>query len=205
MKKTFQLAMILTCALVLGSGLATAQQKAPPRPQDASVFGETIEVRVVNIEVVVTDKDGNRVAGLKPSDFRLKVDGKEVPIGYFSEILGGQSVAPPPAPGQTAAATAQVPGVEPGGAIGTSYLVFVDDYFSNEVRRNEVLRSLKDDLSRLGPEDRMAIVAYDGGRLSMVSNWSQSQAQLARAFDQAMGRPARGLDRVSELQRFQHD
>ena len=205
MKKMFQLAVFLTCALVLGSGLAAAQQKAPSRPQDTSVFGETIEVRVVNIEVVVTDKDGNRVAGLKPTDFRLKVDGKEVPIGYFSEILGGQSVAPPPAPGQTAAATAQVPGVEPGGAIGTSYLVFVDDYFSNEIRRNEVLRSLKDDLSRLGPEDRMAIVSYDGGRLSMVSNWSQSQAQLARAFDQAMGRPARGLDRVSELQRFQHD
>jgi VWFA-related protein len=51
----------------------------------------------------------------------------------------------------------------------------------------------------------MAIVAYDGGRLAMVSNWSQSQAALARAFDQAMARHARGLDRIVELKRFSSD
>src|ERR1700681_3282569 len=105
----------LSCALALASGLALAQQKTPPRPQDAPVFGETVEVRVVNVEVVVTDKDDNRVSGLKPGDFRLKVDGKPVPVDYFSEILGGQSVAPPAAAAGTAPATAAVPGVEPGG------------------------------------------------------------------------------------------
>ncbi|HSS48810.1 MAG TPA: VWA domain-containing protein [Thermoanaerobaculia bacterium] len=204
MKRVLLTIASLSCALVLGFGSVLAQPKTPPRSPE-TVFGETVEVRVVNIEVVVTDKDGNRVAGLKPGDFRLKVNGKPVPVDYFSEILGGQSVAPPAAAGGRAAAAPAVPGVEPGTAIGTSYLVFIDDYFSTEVRRNEVLKSLKNDLSRLGPEDRMAIVAYDGGRLTMVSNWSQSQAQLARAFDQAVGRPARGLDRVTELQRFQHD
>jgi VWFA-related protein len=196
-------AVSLSCALALGSGLALAQQKTPPRPQETSIFGETVEVRVVNVEVVVTDKDGNRVSDLKPSDFRLKIDGKPVPVEYFSEILGGQSVAPPAAAGGTA--TAAVPGVEPGGAVGTSYLVFIDDYFPLQIRRNEVLKSLKDDLGRLGPEDRMAIVAYDGGRLALISNWSQSQAALARAFDQAMARPARGLDRATELKRFGSD
>jgi len=204
MKSLFLPAVLLSCALALGSGLALAQQKTPPRSQETSVFGETVEVRVVNVEVVVTDKSGNRVNGLQPGDFRLKVDGKEVPVSYFSEILGGQAVAPPAAPGGTAAASA-VPGVGPGGAVGTSYLVFVDDYFPTEIRRNEVLKSLKNDLARLGPEDRMAIVAYDGGRLALVSNWSQSQAELARAFDQAMARPAHGLDRIVELRRFGSD
>ncbi|MFY9819837.1 MAG: VWA domain-containing protein [Thermoanaerobaculia bacterium] len=203
MKRAFLPTASLACVLALGSGLAWAQQKTPARPQEETVFGETVEVRVVNVEVVVTDKDGNRVSGLKPGDFRLKVDGKPVSVDYFSEILGGQSVAPPAAPGGTAAAT--VPGVEPGHAVGTSYLVFIDDYFPLAVRRNEVLKSLKDDLSRLGPEDRMAIVAYDGGRLAMISNWSQSQAELARAFDQAMARPARGFDRVTEFNRFGSD
>jgi VWFA-related protein len=203
MKRVFLPAVSLSCALALGSSFALAQQKTPPRTQDTSVFGETVEVRVVNVEVVVTDKDGNRVSGLKPGDFHLKVDGKEVPVSYFSEILGGQSVAAPAAAGSTAAAG--VPGVEPGGAVGTSYLVFIDDYFPTEIRRNEVLKSLKNDLARLGPVDQMAIVAYDGGRLALVSNWSQSQAELARAFDQAMARPARGLDRIVELKRFSSD
>jgi VWFA-related protein len=192
MKKVFVPTLSLACVLTLGAGLL-AQQKTPARPQEEPVFGASVDVRVVNVEVVVTDKDGNRVSGLKPSDFHLKVDGKPVPVDYFSEILGGQSVAPP---------VKAVPGVEPGGAVGTSYLVFIDDYFPIQIRRNEVLKSLKDDLGRLGPEDRMAIVAYDGGRLSLISNWSQSQADLARAFDKAMARPTHGLDRVTEFNRL---
>jgi VWFA-related protein len=204
-------AVCLVGAVALGSAPALAQpqqQKRPPQSQESPVFGETVDVRVVNVEVVVTDKDGNRVTGLKPGDFRLRVDGKEVPVTYFSEISGGQAVAPPAAPaaaGGAPAVASAVPGVEPGGAVGTSYLVFVDDFFPTEIRRNEVLKSLKNDLARLGPEDRMAIVAYDGGHLTMVSNWSQSQAELARAFDQAMARPARGLDRITEFNAFQHD
>ncbi len=202
MKSVFVPVVSLTCALALGSGLVVAQQTTPPRPQEEPVFGTSVDVRVVNVEVVVTDKDGNRVGGLKPGDFHLKVDGKQVPVDYFSEILGGQSVAPPAAPGDKAPVTSAVPGVEPGGAVGTSYLVFIDDYFPIEIRRNEVLKSLKNDLARLGPEDRMAIVAYDGGRLTLLSNWSQSKADLASAFDKAMARPARGLDRATELNRL---
>ncbi|HEX4964414.1 MAG TPA: VWA domain-containing protein [Thermoanaerobaculia bacterium] len=204
MKKSALSALCLAWAV---AGLpALAQQKKPPQAPEPPVFGETLEVRVVNVEVVVTDKDGNRVTGLKPGDFKLKVDGKDVPVTYFTEVAGGQSVAPPAAAeGAPAPATAAVPGVEPGGGVGTSYLVFIDDYFSTEVKRNEILRSLKSDLARLGPEDRMAIVTYDGGRLAMISNWSQSQAQLARAFDDAMGRRPRGLDRIVEYQRFAHD
>ncbi|MEA2604877.1 MAG: hypothetical protein QOF89_5869 [Acidobacteriota bacterium] len=203
MKSVYLSAVCLAFATVLGSGVGEAQQKTPPA-QESSVFGETIDVRVVNVEVVVTDKDGNRVTGLKPGDFRLKVDGKEMPVTYFSEVLGGRSVSPA-AEGDQAPAVAAAPAVEPGGMVGTSYLVFVDDLFPTKIRRDEVLKALKGDLARLGPEDRMAIVAFDGGRLTMVSNWSQSQNQLERAFDEAMTRPARGLDRTVEFQRFQHD
>jgi len=202
MKKVLAPAVSLACALALGSGFVLAQQKTPPRPQEEPVFGASVDVRVVNVEVVVTDKDGNRVSGLKPGDFRLKVDGKQVPVDYFSEILGGQSVAPPAKAGETAPVASAVPGVEPGGTVGTSYLVFIDDYFPIQIRRNEVLKSLKDDLAHLGPEDRMAIVAYDGGRLSMISTWSQSQTELASAFDKAMARPTHGLDRVTEFKRL---
>src|SRR5579864_1876227 len=56
-----------------------AASKAPvPVPPPGPLFGETIEVRVVNVEAVVTDKKGNRVPDLKPEDFRLKVDGKPI-------------------------------------------------------------------------------------------------------------------------------
>ena len=164
--------------------------------EEPSIFGEEIDVRVINVEVVVTDGKGNRVTDLKPGDFRLKVDGKAVPIEYFTEIQEGQAVAAP-AP-ETPETVAAGPAVEPGAPVGTHYLVFVDDYFLIASRRNDVLRSLQKDLAGLGPGDRMSILAWDGGRLSRLADWTGSREELAKAFDQAMARPTRGQDRVVE-------
>lgn len=177
--------------------LAWQQQPAENPP---SLFGEQIDVRVVNVEVVVTDRQGNRVQNLTPADFRLKVDGKVVPVEYFSEVRGGQAIA---AAGTEAEAPVPgLPSLAPGSPVGTSYVVFIDNVFSIGARRNEVLRTLKDDLARLGPEDRMAIVSYDGG-VEMLSTWSNSERDLSRAIDKAMGMPSYGAQRLAELRMFE--
>lgn len=187
----------LACsALILALSLSAAAQSSPPSSEP---FGEVIDVRVVNVEVVVTDKDGRRVTGLKPADFRLRVDGKDVPVEFFTEVQDRQAVAP--AGQEAAAAPAAPPGdtAAPGSAVGTWYLVFVDDFFAQAPHRNQVLETLRNDLSRLGPADRMAVVAFDGGRLEMLSPWTGSANDLSRAFSNAMARPARGPLRETEL------
>ncbi len=186
--------------LLLGAALAAAAQ-APPAagPQQVEAFGEVIEVRVVNLEVVVTDREGNRVHGLKRGDFRLLDGERELPIDYFTEVREGQAIAPPePAAGSRFEAAA-VPELVPGEPVGTSFLVFVDDLFSLRSRRNEVLRGLKEDVARMGPEDRMAVVAFDGRRLERLAPWTGSRQELARALDQAAERRAHGLQRAGEL------
>ena len=50
----FALTTVAACALAL-AGLAPLAAKAPPAPIAASPYGEEIDVRVVNVEVVVTD------------------------------------------------------------------------------------------------------------------------------------------------------
>ncbi len=183
--------------------LAVMVPAAPTGAQEppASVFGEQIDVRVVNVEAVVTDRQGNRVQGLRPEDFRLKVDGKVVPVEYFNEVRGGQAIALESGGGE--GAVQGLPSLAPGSPVGTSYLVFVDNFFALITRRNEVLKSLKEQLSRLGPEDRMAIVVYDGGGVEMLSSWSNSSRQLEKAIDEAIRRPAQGLARRAELQSFE--
>ena len=153
--------------------------QSPPPP----VFGEVVEVRVVNLEVVVEDRAGNRVRNLPPDAFRLRVDGEETPIDFFTEIADGRAADS----GSVGARVA------PGAPVGTSYLVFIDEYFSVRRDRDRVLEGISRELSRLSREDRMAIVAYDGQRLDMISNWSQSPADLQRALQAAMERPSRGL------------
>jgi VWFA-related protein len=187
-----------TTSATVPTGAAAAAAAGRQQPT-GPMFGETIEVRVVNVEAVVTDKRGNRVPDLKPQDFRLKVDGKAIKIDYFNEVRGGQAIAPEPGAAQTIPG---LPDLAPGSPVGTSYLVFIDDYFSLTPRRDEVLRSLRDDLVRLGPEDRMALVAYDGKRLNLLSSWSSSSRELARAIEREIETPAHGLEREAELRNF---
>jgi VWFA-related protein len=156
-------------------------------------------VRVVNVEAVVTDKSGNRVPDLTAADFRLKVDGKPANIEFFSEVRGGQAIAIEPG---TVASVPGLPDLAPGSPVGTSYLVFIDDFFAIAPHRNEVLKSLKEDLTRLGPEDRMALVAFDGVHLNMLSSWSSSVRDLGRAIDIELGNQAHGLERQAELRSF---
>src|SRR4051794_38137392 len=186
--------------------LAAAGVRAQDTPPS---FGESIDVRVVNVEAVGTDRQGNRVSGLKPEDFPLRVDGREVPVEYFSEIRDGEALAATPEAAaqsqeaKTAGGAAGQGGAE--GRGGTYYLLYVDDFFSTPAQRDAVLAALKKDLGHLGPDDRMAVVAYDGGRLTMISNWSGSLADLGRALDQAMARRTTGLMRRAERTRSDND
>lgn len=171
---------------------------APVRAQapEPGVFSEVIDVRVVNLEVVVTEK-GTRVTGLQPEDFLLTVDGEEVPIEYFTEVHGGTAVVRGDEVSQST-----VPALAPGQPVGTSYLLFIDDYFSTAPQRNQVLRRMIEQLPHLAPEDRMAVVAYDGKHVEMLTTWSQSVETLTRVLEGALDRPSFGLRVMNELRSF---
>lgn len=164
----------------------------PPVSTNPPMFSEVVDVRVVNLEVVVTDKKGNRVTGLLPQDFELRVDDRVVPIGYFSEVRDRASAA--------RASEGAVPALAAEGPLRTSFLVFVDEFFSLTQDRDRVLERLRLQLDRLGPEDRMAIVRYDGHDLEMLTSWTGERERLDAALRAAQGRPSMGLQRSSELQ-----
>ena len=158
---------------------------AVPAQTQEETFGESIDVRVVNVEAVVTDRKGNLVTGLTAGDFRLLVDGAEVPVDYFTEVAEG--VALPAPPGASSAAPA------PAGPVGRSYLVFVDESVVLASDRDLVIEELERDLDRLGPGDRMAVVAFDGTQLHRLADWTGDRAALAAAFKEARRRPALGI------------
>lgn len=163
------------------------------------MFTETIDVRVVNLEVVVEDKDGNRVEGLQASDFELRVDGEPVAVEYFTEVRGGTAMARTGAtPGD---ATRAVPALEAGGTVGASFLVFVDEYFTIAKDRDRVLDRLIEELPRLGARDRIAAVAFNGRDLDLLSSWTADLPAMAETLRQAKNRPTYGLQRVAELRR----
>ena len=74
MKRVFHLAPPL--ALLLAAGLAA---------QPGETFVDTIDVQVVEVDAVVTDRRGRPVSGLKREDFELFVDWQLVEIANFYE------------------------------------------------------------------------------------------------------------------------
>ncbi len=186
----------IAAAGILAAFFLPAVPAAAQGDAEAPSFGEIVDVRVINLEVVVTD-GGERVTGLTPDDFLLRVDGEPVAIEYFTEVRNGRAVA-----GGESSETFAVPALEPGEAVGTRYLVFIDDYFAIPSTRNRVLGELAEQLPLMSADDRMAIVAFDGERVEMLSSWTRSPAELGAALDQASKRRAYGLQRLSEQRQF---
>ena len=184
-RRTLPVAWLLAAFLPVAAPAPSQEVEIP------EVFSETIDVRVVNVEVVVTDRQGNRVRGLKPSDFELLVDGEPTPIDYFTEIEDGLARAA--RDGDMAA----VPSVDPNAPVGTNFLIFIDDLFSIERDRNRVLDRLANDIGELGPADRIAAVAYDGQTVETLTAWTKSAGQFKDAMDRARSRPAHGLQQLS--------
>ncbi|HEY0156071.1 MAG TPA: VWA domain-containing protein [Thermoanaerobaculia bacterium] len=54
-------------------------------PLLAQPFGETIEVSLVNVDVVVTDRQGRHVGGLTADDFEVYGSGRRQPVTHFRE------------------------------------------------------------------------------------------------------------------------
>jgi VWFA-related protein len=185
-------AALLSLLLLPVAGLAEESAQAPI-PVGLT---DSVEVRVVNVEAVVTDRDGVRVHGLGPDDFRLLVDGEEVPIDYFTEIRGGEALA------GAAEGVETAPSVMPGEPLGTNFLIFVDEFFTVPADRRQVLRSLESELDLLGPADRVAVVAWNGRELEMLSTWTDSRAELERILALALERPSYGLQRLAEERQF---
>src|SRR3954453_7272840 len=204
-------AMLLTAVTAVTAVFASPAQGstavAAVPPPTVKPFGESIDVRVVNVEAVVTDHKGGRVPGLNAADFRLMVDGHEVPIDYFTEVASGQAVAAKTLASASAPEAAAPPATmaTPGEPVGTNFLVYIDDQFAIVPRRNLVLDKLRADLGRLGPNDRMSVLSFDGHRLTRLSDWTGDRQALESVLKAEEERPSFGLLQVAEMRSDEGD
>jgi VWFA-related protein len=187
---------VLTCLLT--STAAPAEENEKPANQVGTVarpFTDVIDVRLVQVETVVTDKSGERVHGLGRNDFRVLVDGEVVPLEVFEEVRNGVTVAEGARTTEIAESN-EAPETAP--PVPRDILVFVDDYFSDRGTRLRLLGNLARNLDTLGPRDRMAIVRYVGWGLEIRSEWTSSQEDLARVIDELRRETPGELIRVSD-------
>ena len=93
--------------------------------------------------------------------------------------------------------------VAAGEEVGRNYLIYIDDSFSVANIRDEALAKLERDLTLLQPADRMAVLAFDGSRIDVLSGWTGDAAALAAALERARRRPALGAQQLSQQRALQ--
>ena len=185
---------VLIAALTAGPLLA--QQKAQA---EMPKLVENIDVRVIGVDVVVTDRKGNPVTGLTQDDFRIFENGLEKPISNFYEIDG--KVAKP------AVAVVPVPGAPPVPAptkeevselLKRRIILYIDNLSLAPFNRNRVFKQMKEfvkDVMRPGDE---AMLATYNRSLKVRVPFTRDPVQIQQMLDSVAGESGFGIANRSE-------
>jgi VWFA-related protein len=149
--------------------------------QAAPAAGETIEVSIINVDVFVTDRKGNRVYGLSRDDFEIRENGKMQPISNFAEYVPETNRVEGTVTVDGPAATTP-PHANPPVAARRTIVIFIELVPHPLARLQEVFASLRDFVrTAVRPGDAATIVAYDG-KLSTRQPFTDDTAALAAAL-----------------------
>jgi VWFA-related protein len=182
-------------ALVLTPLLALAAGAQEPVPR----FSETVDVRVVEIEVEVVDDEGAPVVGLERSQFELRVDGRGQEIEYFDEIRPIDATRTADG-GIDSAVTDAGPTPRPESAESLNILLFIDEAYSMPTDRDRTISAAAAQLDHLAATDHVSIVAWNGERLDLLLPWSEADSAAVRgALSSASRRPTFGLRNRSQF------
>ena len=186
------------------SGLTRLLQSVETAISPATI---KVEVRQVLVPVVVTDRAGRRMTGLKQSDFRIFEDGVEQKLSAFTEESSGDSVAADATP---AASTA--PGSKEQSTGGQNarphrtYMVVIDTLHTQLASLTAAREALVKLFQQEHSSDSQYAVIALGDSAEVVVNITSDPSAVLAAFeskrfqkmlaDSQMGNPERELDRL---------
>src|SRR2546426_708128 len=200
---TTVVALLALAAPALGQ---TGQNPKPPQPDDVV----RVYSALVQTDVMVFDKEGRFVNGLKREDFELRIDGKPRPVEFFERITAGTSdeevqlSAARGLPSSAATSVRPVP-LDRGRAI----FFYVDDFHlspgSLPVTQKLLLHFIEQDM---GQNDEAAITSASG-QIGFLQQLSDNKAVLRAALRRLTTRSVsvRDIERppMSEYQALQID
>jgi len=177
---------LLAIAIFFAAGplLPLLGQEPGARPEP---FAERVEVEVVNVDVIVTDREKGRVLDLKQDDFELLVDGHPVPIEYFA---APRLPAAPAIAAESLALLPVAPSPLPEPIPPANLILYVDQTALENRARFETVRELREFLrARSASGDRVMVAAFEQD-LRVLLLPTSDPAAIAQALDELENRPS---------------
>lgn len=173
-------------------------QEATSEP---SVFIDRVDVNIVNLEVFVTDRQGNRVNDLTAEDFEVLEDGRPVEISNFFTFARPDQVA-----GSFERDRAMVTGVESAVNLEEipedqrlALLIYVDNFNLKTTSRNKVLKEMRGFVEdRLAQGDQISLMVGNRGTETIVP-FSTDKGEIFAGFDKV--RRMSGFRHMAEARR----
>jgi VWFA-related protein len=170
---------VVACAVSLAATAATQD----PR----TTFGVT--TRLVQVNVIVHDKDGQPVADLAAGDFRLYEDGKEQAIESFSVESTIAAVARE-SPASRGDFGNRLRGPA-GGGVTVILLDRLNTRFEDQtLARAQIVRFL----GRLQPQDRVALYILESDSVHVLHDFTTDSSALLRAVARQRGTTSREME-----------
>jgi VWFA-related protein len=165
-------------------------------------LAETIEVHVVNVDVVVTDRAGNPVPGLTKDDFEILENGKPQPITNFYEVRpDAATVTVSAAPNAPATAKATAATVAPDDIRARRFAICLDNYSLEPIQRNSVLAALRKFVeANMKPGDEMSLMLW-ARKIETVTPLTNNKAEILKGIDSLASRSRAGMSAGQEEER----
>ncbi len=168
-------------AVLLAAAPLTAQKPPAPDQKPFPPVAEKVEVSVTNVEVVVTDSKGNRVAGLTRDDFEVYQDGTPQKISNFYAVSGGKVLLDD---GKVVGLDSPEAKAEIPAELKAKYVLFIDNLNIQPQNRNRMFKSLEEFVKQtIGARAEGMVVSYNRSlkvRRKFTSEASEPSQPTAR-------------------------
>ncbi len=156
----------------LFAAAALGQSRQPPAPTFRS------DTRLVQVTVVVHDKQGKPVTGLTAGDFHLFEEGKEQPIQLFS--VETDRIAPRPAAAPLSASTFS--NRFEGRAPASVTVILLDRLNTGFTDQKQARDHIVSFLGQVQRDDRVALYVLESGFIHILHDFTTDSTALLRAL-----------------------
>ena len=189
-------ALALVAALLLAAPLL-AQRKAPAEPDQPKLV-ESIDVRVIDFDVVVTDRRGNFVPGLKKEDFEIFENGVPKTITNFYEVEGSKAKALQAGEVGGRIEAPAVPAGRESEEMKRRIIFYIDNLSLAPFNRNRVFQEMKNFVrTTMRPGDEAMVATYNRSMKVRVP-FTKDPAQIDSILDSIARESAMGVANRSE-------
>lgn len=166
--------LLLMCALLPSA--AAAQET---KPDQADVI--RVNTELVQTDLMVFDKQGRFVDGLKPEQFSLKINDKPMPISFVERVTAGKVEGNRVEANSNSTGATPTPGANVIISNGRTVIFFVDDIHLAPDSLSRARKALLEFIDNaMADNDRVAIVS-SSGQIGFLQQFTTERAALRSA------------------------